>query len=66
MADELTRRRYSQMLLTQDRLHQAAGSRVVIDLRGRLDLVRCMTCSVALRRADFQDSLSTQRSRKLS
>jgi NAD-dependent SIR2 family protein deacetylase len=49
----------SQMLLTQnvDRLHQAAGSRVVIDLHGRLDLVRCMACSAAVRRADFQDSL---------
>jgi NAD-dependent SIR2 family protein deacetylase len=51
----------SQMLLTQnvDRLHQAAGSRVVIDLHGRLDLVRCMACSAALRRADFQDILMT-------
>lgn len=49
----------SQMLLTQnvDRLHQAAGSRVVIDLHGRLDLVRCMACSAAQRRADFQDEL---------
>jgi NAD-dependent SIR2 family protein deacetylase len=49
----------SQMLLTQnvDRLHQAAGSRVVIDLHGRLDLVRCMACSAALRRADFQNDL---------
>jgi NAD-dependent SIR2 family protein deacetylase len=49
----------SQMPLTQnvDRLRQAAGSRVVIDLHGRLDLVRCMACSAALRRADFQDSL---------
>jgi NAD-dependent SIR2 family protein deacetylase len=49
----------SQMLLTQnvDRLHQAAGSRVVIDLHGRLDLVRCMACSLTLRRADFQDDL---------
>jgi NAD-dependent SIR2 family protein deacetylase len=47
------------MLLTQnvDRLHQAAGSRVVIDLHGRLDLVRCMACSLTLRRADFQDDL---------
>jgi NAD-dependent SIR2 family protein deacetylase len=45
----------SQILLTQnvDRLHQAAGSRVVIDLHGRLDLVRCMACSAARRRADF-------------
>jgi NAD-dependent SIR2 family protein deacetylase len=36
----------SRMLLTQnvDRLHQAAGSREVIDLHGRLDLVRCLVC----------------------
>ena len=49
----------SQMLLTQnvDRLHQAAGSRVVIDLHGRLDLVRCMACPAVRRRADFQDDL---------
>ncbi len=50
----------SQMLLTQnvDRLHQAAGSRVMIDLHGRLDLVRCMACcSASQRRADFQDDL---------
>jgi NAD-dependent SIR2 family protein deacetylase len=49
----------SQILLTQnvDRLHQAAGSRAVIDLHGRLDVVRCMACSAAIRRADFQDEL---------
>ena len=48
-----------QILLTQnvDRLHQAAGSRDVIDLHGRLDLVRCMVCSTERRRADFQDEL---------
>jgi len=48
-----------QLLLTQnvDRLHQAAGSREVIDLHGRLDLVRCMSCSATSRRADFQDEL---------
>ena len=48
-----------QLLLTQnvDRLHQAAGSREVIDLHGRLDLVRCMACSQTIRRADFQDEL---------
>ena len=35
-----------EMLLTQnvDRLHQSAGHRQVIDLHGRLDLVRCMGC----------------------
>jgi NAD-dependent SIR2 family protein deacetylase len=48
-----------QLLLTQnvDRLHQAAGSREVIDLHGRLDLVRCMACAAAGRRADYQDEL---------
>jgi NAD-dependent SIR2 family protein deacetylase len=48
-----------QILLTQnvDRLHQAAGSRAVIDLHGRLDLVRCTACSATSRRADFQDEL---------
>jgi NAD-dependent SIR2 family protein deacetylase len=47
-----------QMLLTQnvDRLHQAAGSRVVVDRHGHLDLVRCIACSAALRGADFQDA----------
>ena len=49
----------SQMLLTQnvDRLHQAAGSGVVIDLHGRLDLVRCLKCAIALRRAGYHDNL---------
>ena len=49
----------SQLLLTQnvDRLHQAAGSREVIDLHGRLDLVRCMACSAKIRRAEFQEQL---------
>ena len=50
---------HCQMLLTQnvDRLHQAAGSRAVIDLHGRLDLVRCMACRATSRRTDFQDEL---------
>ena len=29
----------------------------MIDLHGRLDLMRCMACSLTLRRADFQDDL---------
>jgi len=50
-----------QLLLTQnvDRLHQAAGSREVIDLHGRLDLVRCTACSTTIQRADFQDELAS-------
>ncbi len=46
-----------QVLLTQnvDGLHQRAGSRNVIDLHGRLDLVRCMCCE---RRSDRGSSSS--------
>jgi NAD-dependent SIR2 family protein deacetylase len=48
-----------QILLTQnvDRLHQAAGSRAVIDLHGRLDRVRCLACLAIARRAEFQKEL---------
>jgi NAD-dependent SIR2 family protein deacetylase len=55
----LEARGQSHILLTQnvDRLHQAAGSRAVIDLHGRLDLVRCVACSATSRRVDFQDEL---------
>src|SRR5271170_8020693 len=47
----------SELLLTQnvDRLHQAAGSTRVIDLHGRLDLVRCMGCERRMPRAELQD-----------
>jgi NAD-dependent SIR2 family protein deacetylase len=49
----------SELLLTQnvDRLHQAAGSTGVIDLHGRLDLIRCMGCERRMPRAAFQDEL---------
>jgi NAD-dependent SIR2 family protein deacetylase len=48
-----------EMLLTQnvDRLHQSAGSANVIDLHGRLDLVRCMGCDNRLARDQFQTDL---------
>jgi hypothetical protein len=47
------------VLLTQnvDGLHQRAGSRNVIDLHGRLDLVRCMGCERRSGREDFQQRL---------
>ena len=47
------------LLLTQnvDRLHQAAGSRAVIDLHGRLDRVRCLGCERRQPRDDFQAEL---------
>jgi len=49
----------SELLLTQnvDRLHQAAGSTKVIDLHGRIDLVRCMDCERRSPRAELQDEL---------
>lgn len=45
-----------EVLLTQnvDRLHQAAGSQAVIDLHGRLDVVRCMGCERRMPRTEFR------------
>jgi NAD-dependent SIR2 family protein deacetylase len=50
----------SELLLTQnvDRLHQAAGSTRVIDLHGRLDIVRCMGCDARIPREEFQAMLT--------
>jgi NAD-dependent SIR2 family protein deacetylase len=50
------------LLVTQnvDRLHQAAGSTRVVDLHGRLDLVRCMSCDHRLPRTDLQDLLEAR------
>jgi NAD-dependent SIR2 family protein deacetylase len=47
------------LLVTQnvDRLHQAAGSTNVVDLHGRLDLVRCMGCERRLPREELQQEL---------
>jgi NAD-dependent SIR2 family protein deacetylase len=49
-----------ELLLTQnvDRLHQAAGSARVIDLHGRIDLVRCTDCEKRSPRDELQDELS--------
>jgi NAD-dependent SIR2 family protein deacetylase len=51
--------RRCEVLLTQnvDRLHQAAGSKNVIDLHGRLDQVRCMGCERRVPRTEFQAEL---------
>ncbi|MFK4046332.1 MULTISPECIES: NAD-dependent protein deacetylase [Roseomonas] len=48
-----------ELLLTQnvDRLHQAAGSRRVIDLHGRLDVVRCLGCGHEMPREAMQEEL---------
>ena len=47
------------LLLTQnvDRLHQAAGSMNVVDLHGRLDIVRCMRCERRSPREELQHEL---------
>jgi NAD-dependent SIR2 family protein deacetylase len=48
-----------ELVLTQnvDRLHQAAGNARVIDLHGRIDLVRCVDCEARSAREDLQDEL---------
>ena len=47
-------------LVTQnvDGLHQRAGSRAVIDLHGRLDVVLCLSCGVRTERAALQASIA--------
>jgi NAD-dependent SIR2 family protein deacetylase len=46
-------------LITQnvDGLHSTAGSRNVIDLHGKLELVRCMQCAAMMARAELQQRL---------
>jgi NAD-dependent SIR2 family protein deacetylase len=48
-----------ELLVTQnvDGLHQAAGNRIVLDLHGRLDHVRCTNCALMLPRDTVQDEL---------
>jgi len=47
---------FVELLITQnvDGLHVAAGSRKVIDLHGRLDVVRCMSCAQTVSRVQLQ------------
>jgi NAD-dependent SIR2 family protein deacetylase len=49
------------LLVTQnvDGLHQAAGSRRVIDLHGRLDRVVCLACRATWPRSDWQSRLES-------
>jgi NAD-dependent SIR2 family protein deacetylase len=48
-----------ERLVTQnvDGLHQAAGSRDVVDLHGRIDIVRCLQCDARVPRAEVQQEL---------
>jgi NAD-dependent SIR2 family protein deacetylase len=41
-----------------DRLHQRAGSRAVIDLHGRLDVVVCLSCGARTDRAELQATMT--------
>jgi NAD-dependent SIR2 family protein deacetylase len=56
---QLGRLGHIDRLCTQnvDGLHQAAGSRDVVDLHGRLDMVRCMFCTWRQPRAELQQRL---------
>jgi NAD-dependent SIR2 family protein deacetylase len=56
---QLEQQGHVEQLVTQnvDRLHQAAGSKAVIDLHGRMDLVRCMDCWRLQPRSELQDEL---------
>ena len=47
-------------LVTQnvDRLHQRAGSRAVLDLHGRLDVVVCLGCGERISRDDLQRTIA--------
>lgn len=56
---ELERRGRLSGIVTQnvDRLHQRAGSAAVVDLHGRLDVVRCLDCDARLARTDWQAEL---------
>ncbi|CAB4955821.1 unannotated protein [freshwater metagenome] len=48
-------------LITQnvDQLHQRAGSQKVIDLHGRLDLVKCMACGFGFSRIEMDELLQS-------
>ena len=55
----LGRREQLSLLVTQnvDGLHQAAGSRGVVDLHGRLDRVVCLECGNRIHRNEVQTAL---------
>jgi NAD-dependent SIR2 family protein deacetylase len=48
-----------QQIITQnvDQLHQRAGSERVIDLHGRLDLVKCVGCGLTITRVEMDELL---------
>lgn len=58
---ELQKMGHVGQIITQnvDRLHQAAGSKAVIDLHGRLDQVICLDCKITSSRQLFQQRLES-------
>lgn len=56
---DLEKAGWVQSLVTQnvDGLHQKAGSQRVIDLHGRISVVKCLQCGQRQKRADFQRDL---------
>jgi NAD-dependent SIR2 family protein deacetylase len=56
---DLERARRIHHLITQnvDRLHQKAGAVRVVDLHGRIDRVRCLSCGGVLSREEHQERL---------
>lgn len=50
-----------ELLVTQnvDRLHQRAGSRKVVDLHGRADIVACMSCGYQMMRHAMHSEMAT-------
>ncbi|QNP48803.1 NAD-dependent protein deacetylase [Diaphorobacter aerolatus] len=56
---ELEQQGWVDLLITQnvDGLHEAAGSTALVDLHGRLDTVRCMSCEWRFSRAQWQEAL---------
>ena len=57
---QLERQGRIELLVTQnvDGLHDAAGSRSVVDLHGRIDTVCCLGCGARTPRADLQRELA--------
>jgi NAD-dependent SIR2 family protein deacetylase len=58
----LEERGTTSLLVTQnvDGLHQRAGSRVVVDLHGRIDAVRCLDCDARIPRDRLQAELAAR------
>src|SRR5690606_10034070 len=56
----LERRGAIELLVTQnvDGLHRVAGSRALIELHGRADRIRCLSCGLQIARADFHRELA--------